>query len=251
MQRITMAIMVAAAFGDTVPALAQEKSGADVARVVSSVMDETYGAASFDAKNACWTYSWKDDQGDTAVYCMRAGKPHVTQGPGGEMLYFPTFSVAGMSGNETYRYAHVQPGLMGAFKVRLGGTQGWTYQAFDAGMDYGSAGDCGCESPRFVKLSNHDDYGWMFTSGGTWQDTTVASYSIVTAIKGRIVDVSKIPRVTEDAQDVTYAVSVKEEASARGFYPLHVVRTSAGGKVDTFDVPFDTTKSVYALPAGR
>jgi hypothetical protein len=223
--------------------------GTDIDHIVKSVMDDTYDAAGFDSKNACWEYTWKNDQGDSTAYCMRPGKPQVANGPRGKVLYLPTYSVADLPGDTTYRYAHVQPGLMGAFQIRLGGAQGWTYQAFDAGTDYGSAGDCGCVNPRFVKLSNQGDYGWIFTSGGTWGGVSVAAYNIVTTIKGRIVDISTIPQVTEEAQGVTYTVSVKEDPTARGFYPLHVEKKTAAGS-DTFDVPFDVAKAVYVLPPG-
>jgi hypothetical protein len=32
---------------------------------------------------------------------------------------------------------------MGAFKIRLGGKQGWTFVAMEPAMTFGSAGECG------------------------------------------------------------------------------------------------------------
>ena len=105
---------------------------------------------------------------------------------------------------------------MGAFKIRLGGKQGWTYEAFDAGTDYGTAGNCGCAKAQFVKLSNAGDYGWLFTSGGTSQGVTVSDYSLVAPAKNRIKDLSKLSQTTEKAQNVTYDVSVKEDPLSEG-----------------------------------
>lgn len=232
-----------------VPASAQATRD-DVDGLVKAVMNETYGQT-YDAQSNCWAFAWKNDQGESTDYCMRAGTPQIVDGPRGKTLYLNAFSVIVMQGDSPYRYAHVQPGLMGAFKIHVGGAQGWTYEAYDSGTDYGSMGDCGCSQARLIKLSNAGDYGWIFVSGGTWQDMTVGFYSIVTAIKGRMTDVSKIPQVTEDAQGVRYDVSVKEDPAAKGFFPLHVVKTTKGAKVEAFDVPFNTTRSSYALPAGR
>jgi hypothetical protein len=237
-----------AALGATGSAFAQA-AAPDTAGIVKEVMDDTYGQT-YDAKNTCWAFTWKDDQGESADYCMRASTPQVVDGPKGKLLYFHTYNATDIHGDPRYGYSQVQPGLMGAFKLRLGGKQGWTYEASEAATDYGTAGDCGCTRAQFVKLSNAGDYGWLFVSGGTWQGVSVADYSLVAAIKGRITDISKIPQVTEKAQGVTYTASVKDDPTAKGFYPLHVVKKSAG-KSEAFDVPFDAAKSVYALPAGR
>lgn len=221
----------------------------DVDSIVREVMNDTYGQT-YDAKHTCWAFTWKDDQGESADYCMRVGMPEVVDSPKGKLLYFYTYNATDIRGDTRYGYSHVQPGLMGAFKLRLGGKQGWTYEASESATDYGTAGDCGCIKAHFVKLSNAGDYGWLFVSGGTWQGVSVADYNLVTAIKGRIVDTSKIPQMTEKAQGVTYTASVREDPTAKGFFPLHVVKTSAG-KSEEFDVPFNAAKSVYALPAGR
>lgn len=244
------AVLALGTFGVTAPASAQQASNDDVAGLVKSVMDATYGQ-NYDAKNACWAFTWKNDQGESADYCMRPGTPQIIEGPRGKTLYLNTFSATDIRGDARYGYSQVQPGLMGAFKIKVGGKQGWIYEANDSGTDYGSAGDCGCTRARLIKLSNSGDYGWLFTSGGTWQGVTVADYSIVAAIKGRITDISKIPQVTEKAQGVKYDISVKEDPAAQGFFPLHVVKTAADGKTEAFDVAFDTTKSIYALPPGR
>ena len=242
---VTLALMAGGS-----PAVAAPVAGDDVAGLVKAVMDDTYSGG-YDAKHACWTYRWKNDQGDETDYCMRPGTPHVVDGRNGKTLFLNTYSAADIRDDTNYAYTQNQPGLMGAFKVRLGGKQGWTYEALDAGTDYGAAGNCGCSKAQFVKLSDAGDYGWLFASGGTWQGVTVSNYSIVAPIKSRVKDLSKLPQSTEKAQSVTYDVSVKEDPSAKGFYPLHVVKKTAGTTSEAFDVPFDAAKGVYALPAGR
>jgi hypothetical protein len=229
---------------------AQKTKLSDISEVVEAVMDDAYGKT-YDAKNACWVFTFTDDQGESTDYCMRPGKPDVVDAKEGKILYLNSFSATDIRGDARYGYSQVQPGLMGAFKIHLGGNQGWTYDALDNAIEYGAGGDCGCAHAQFVKLSNAGDYGWIFASGGTWQGVTVANYSIVTVIKGQIIDVSQIPQVREKAQDVRYEVSVKVIPSATGMLPLHVIQTKAGVKVDEFDIAFDAVKSVYALPAGR
>lgn len=222
----------------------------ELANIVKSVMDDTYSAG-YDAKHTCWVYRWKDEQGGQTDYCMRPGAPHVVNGHNGKILFLSTFSVTDIRDDSRFSYSHNQPGLMGAFKVRLGGKQGWTYEAFDAGTDYGTAGDCGCSDPQFVKLSNTGNYGWQFVSGGTWQGITVSDFSIVTPLKGRMQDISRIPRSLEQAPGVTYSISVKEDPAGRGWFPLQVVKETVGKPSETFQVPFDDQKGAYVLPAGR
>ena len=222
----------------------------DVASIVKSVMDDTYSAG-YDAKHTCWVYRWKDEQGGQTDYCMRPGPAHVVNDHNGKTLFLSTFSVADIRDDSRFSYSHDQPGLMGAFKVRLGGKQDWTYEAFDAGTDYGTAGDCGCSEPQFVKLSNTGNYGWQFVSGGTWQGITVSDFSIVTPLKGRMQDVSRIPRSLEQAPGVTYGITVKEDPAAKGLFPLQIVKETAGKPSETFQVSFDVAKGAYVLPAGH
>lgn len=247
---IGVAAIILSALLSGSPADAATESRDDVEGLVKAVMNDTYSAG-YDAKHACWSYRWKNEQGDEADYCMRPGPAHVVDGRNGKTLYLSTYSAADIRDDARYAYSHNQPGLMGAFKIRIGGKQGWTYEAFEAGIDYGTAGDCGCAKASFVKLSNSGDYGWLFVSGGTWQGVTVSDYSIVAPIKGRMKDLSKIPQSAEKAPGVTYEVAVKEDPAAKSFYPLHVVKATAGGPSEAFDVPFDSAKQIYALPAGR
>jgi len=233
----------------TAHAAAQEVVHDDSADLVKSIMDNIYGQ-NYDVRNACWPFTWKNSQGEAVDYCMRPGTPHKVDGPAGTMLYLNTFNATDLRDTH-YLYSHFEPGLMGAFKIHVGGQQGWTFQAIDSGTEYGSAGDCGCVKARFVKLSNSGDYGWLFASGGTWQGVTVADYNIVTVVKGRIRDISTIAQVSEAAPGVKYDVNVKEDPAAKHFFPLHVIKSSKDGQTEEFDVAFDPTTLTYALPAGR
>ncbi|KAF1006700.1 MAG: hypothetical protein GAK28_02374 [Luteibacter sp.] len=217
---------------------------ADIATIVRNVMTDTYGNA-YDARNACWTYRWKNDQGEEATYCMRPGKPEVVDGT----LYLRTFNATD-TGDAHYAYAHVEPGLMGAFRIRLHDKGAWTYQAFEPAMDYGSAGDCGCAQARFVKLGAQGPYGWMFTSGGIWSGVVVENLSIVTDLHGTMKDIAGLPMRAEDNQDTSYRFSIAPGAT-QGMYPLHAVKTVKGKPSTTFDVPFDPATSRYMLPSAH
>jgi len=231
--------------GTAAGAMAQDAPAGDIPAVVKAIMQDQYGD-DFDAKNACWAFTHDDGQDGPTKYCMRAEKPDVVDTPAGKVLYLRAINVATAGDG----YNAPQPGLMGAFRVRLGGRQGWTYTGLDNAMEYGSAGECGCSKAALVKLSDAGDYGWLFATGLSSQGVTASRYSLVASVKGDMKDISRVPQVREGAQDTAYEVSVKPVAG-KGFYPLHVVKSRAKATVDAFDIPFDAAKSVYALPAGR
>jgi hypothetical protein len=122
----------------------------DVSAVVQAVMNDAYGET-YDTTNACWAFTFKDEDGESAEYCMRAGKSDVVDTQDGKTLYLNAFSATDIRGEVRYGYSHVQPGLMGAFKIRLDDSKGWTYDAFDKAIDFGSSGDCGCANAKLVK----------------------------------------------------------------------------------------------------
>lgn len=245
--RLTLLMGAALALGiaPAGAALAQAAGAPDASSVVKAVMEDQYGS-NYDAKNTCWVFKHGDGQNDPATYCMRAAKPEIVDGKSGKVMYLQAVNVNAPG----YDYDMPQPGLMGAFRVKLGGKQGWTYDGLNNALEFGTAGQCGCTNAKLVKLSNAGDYGWIFSSGGTWQGVTVANYAIVATVKGGMKNVSSLPQVRENAQDITYDVTVKP-GTAAGMYPVHVVKNKAKAKVDEFDVPFDAARSVYALPAGR
>ena len=244
--------MAALAMAGALPAIAQAQTAAaptpDVTATIKAVMDDQYGQT-YDAKHGCWAYGYSGGEADAADYCMRPGKPEVVDVGGSKILYFSASSATDIRDNPSYGYSQAQPGLMGAFKIRLGGKQGWTFVAMEPAMTFGTVGDCGCRDAKLEKLSNKGDYGWVFTSGGVWQGTVVSSYSIVTAVKNEFLDVSKIPQIREGDQDVRYEMTVQPDPSAAGLYPLKVVKTKAKAKIAEFTVPFDAKKARYELPA--
>lgn len=244
--------LAAIAFTSALLPIAQAQTPAsstpDVTATIKAVMDDQYGQT-YDAKHSCWAYSYSGGDADAADYCMRPGKPEVVDVGGSKILYFNASNATDIRDNPSYGYSQAQPGLMGAFKIRLGGKQGWTFVAMEPAMTFGSAGDCSCRDAKLEKLSNKGDYGWVFTSGGVWQGTVVTNYSIVTAWKNEFLDVSKIPQIREDDQDVRYEMSVQADPSAPSLYPLKIVKTKAKAKVAEFTVPFDAKKARYELPA--
>lgn len=221
----------------------------DIAATIKAVMDDQYGQT-YDAKHSCWAYTYSgsgDDDG--ADYCMRPGKPEVVDVNGSKILYFAAANATDITDVPAYGYSQAQPGLMGAFKIRLGGKQGWTFVAMEPAMAFGTVGECGCRNAKLEKLTNKGDYGWVFTSGGVWQGTVVSNYSIVMAWKNKFQDISGIPQIGENDQSVRYEMTVQADPSAPGLYPLKVVKTKAKAKVAEFIVPFDTKKARYELPA--
>lgn len=243
--------LIALGLGASGNALAQA-AAPDTDAIVKAVMADQYKAGGFDAKNACWKYTFTNGQDDEVDYCMRAGKPQVVDTPNGKIMYLNATNAGDIHGDLNYAYSQNQTGLMASFKIRLGGKQGWTYLAIDKDMDYGTAGQCGCESARFVKLSNAGDYGWLFTSGGMWQGTVSSVYVILRARNGGFDNISRIPEVVESQQGTKYVVTIPDDPSQKqGLFPVHVSKQKAGAAAEEIVVKFDDKKAVYALPAGR
>lgn len=222
----------------------------DADAITRAVMEDQYGKQ-YDAKHACWTFEHTTEQGDALTYCMRPGKPKLVDGPKGKQLYIYAANAYDIKDDNRYTYSQAQQGLMGAFKVQVDANGHWTYQAIDNAMEYGTGGYCGCNKAAFVKLSRQGDYGWLFTSGGSWQGPVVADYSLVMARKGEFVDVSKIPRVKASAKDIVYDVKVANAGAAAGMFPLDVTKSRGGAVVASFKVAFDPKSFAYALPAGQ
>jgi hypothetical protein len=220
----------------------------DVNAIVKAVMEDQYGKQ-YDGKHECWTFAHTTEQGDALTYCMSPGKPELIDTPKGKLLYIDAANRYDIHDDNRYAYGQSEPGLMGAFAVQIDAKGQWTYQSLDNAMEFGANGYCGCNKADFVKLSQQGDYGWLFISGGVWQGTVVADYSIVMAHKGGFVDVSKIPQTKESAQDVRY--DIKIAAGGPGMFPLDVTKSKGGATVTSFQVKFDPKAYTYALPAGE
>lgn len=230
-------------------ALAAAPSAPDLDAIVKAVMEDQYGK-DYDARHGCWTYTHTTEQGDDLTYCMRPGKPELVQTAKGRQLFVRAASVYDIRDDQRYRYSHVAPGLMGAFQLQLDARGGWTFLALDNELEFGSAGYCGCNDARFVKLSNQGDYGWLFASGGVWQGIVAAGYTLLLPRKGGFVDISRIPQVKEDEQGVEYALEVAPDQAGLGLFPLRVTRKSGAG-TETFTVNFEPKAGAYHLPAAR
>ncbi|MBB3225942.1 hypothetical protein FHW69_000532 [Luteibacter sp. Sphag1AF] len=227
-------------------AVAQQAAASDTDAVVKAVMKDQYG--DYVAKHHCWAFTYEGEDGRSVDYCMRAGKPQIVETPVGKVLYLMAASATDAGDDERFRYAHAQSGLMGAFRIKLGGPQGWTYTARESGMAFGSSGDCGCSKAELVKVSANGNYGWLFTHGGVWQGTVVSLYALVAPVGNQFTNVSTIPQIAEDEQDAEYALSIQSDANVTGMYPLKVVKTREGAKSQTFTVLFNTKTKTYVLP---
>jgi len=222
----------------------------DVNAIVKAVMADQYGNQ-YDSKHACWTFAHTSEQGDALTYCMSPGAPEVVDTPRGKLLYVYAANRYDIHDDNRYAYGQSEPGLMGAFAVRIDAKGQWTYQSIDNAMEFGANGYCGCNKADFVKLSAQGDYGWLFVSGGVWQGTVVADYSIVMAHKGGFVDVSKIPQTRESAQGIRYDVKVLADQAGKGMFPLQVTQSRDGATIKSFQVKFDPGAFAYKLPTGE
>ena len=230
--------------------LSHAAAATDLDAIVKAVMEDQYGKH-YDAGHACWVFAYTTEQGNDLTYCMRPGKAERVDTPKGAQLFVRAANVFDMSG-AGYDYGQVDPGLMGAFQLSLDANGGWTYLALDNALEFGSAGQCGCADARFVKLSDHGDYGWLFVSGGVWQGIVVADYAIVTPHKGGFVDVSRVPQSRENAQDVRYELKIVDDAAAGGgLFPLVVSKTRDGAAPEDIPVRFDAKTYEYRLPKGK
>lgn len=213
-------------------------------RIVAELMQQQYGAIR-DEAIGCTHYVWT--QGDEQMrYCMQAAAPQVVRAGTAHELYLRTFNSMDAAGIDSYDA--ITPGLMGAFRVRIDPDGRWRVLEASRALAFGTMGSCGCDKAAFLKLGPQV-YGWMFTSGGTWQGITVSNHEIVVPRNGGFVDVSAIPEIREQAQGVTYSVRVVEDAG-QGFWPLDVTRASDGGAPATRRVAFDHAAAVYRLPDG-
>ena len=220
----------------------------DTDAVIREIMADQYHGA-YDATHTCWAHSYRNENAELTQYCMRPLKSQVVEEKGVSMLYLIAANATDINDNADYGYSQADSGLMGVFKVSLGGSKGWTYKAFDSEMAVGFAGQCGCSDIQLVQLDNAGEHAWLFTSGGTWQGVTNASFSLLMPVKSDFKNLSRIPQTQgEENPGVSYQISVKADDTAKCLFPLRVIKLDGEQKVDEFDVPFDSAKEVYALP---
>jgi len=230
--------------GSAAPAAAD----ANTSSIITAVLKDAYGA-NFDTKRSCWAYTEKDDSGDVG-YCMQPGTSEVINTQGGKQLYLTANSFVGPSDDGKYIYDHTQPGLMGVFQVKLDGKGGWSYVVAKKDLEYGTAGVCGCDKAKLIKLNAKGDYGWLFSNGGMWQGTIVSTYSIVVAINGAYQDISSLPEITEKDQNTEYDLKFIDLPTRDKFYPIKVTAKNrkSGAVVRDYLVHYDAKTQMYALP---
>lgn len=215
---------------------------ADAARIVADVMREQYPDG-YDEKHDCWSFSRKSADGETG-YCMRSHPAQWADGENGNSFYFIASSASDINDDLRYAYGSVDPGLMGAFKVSVASDGGWTLESASKAMDFGTAGACGCEDARLVRLGR-GYYGWMFTSGGMWQGVVVSNHEIVAPHDGSFKNLSAIPEIREEAQDVRYTVTVVDSDPDMDVFPLKVEKSASGKQAGERIVGFDRNKWAY------
>ncbi len=215
---------------------------ADAARIVADVMRRQYPDG-YDEKHDCWMFSRKSADGETG-YCMRSQPAQWADGQGGKSLYFIASSASDINDDPRYAYGSVDSGLMGAFQVSIGSDGGWTLESASNAIDFGTAGACGCEDAKLVRLGR-GYYGWMFTSGGMWQGVVVSNHEIVAPHNGGFKNLSAIPEIREETQDVRYAVAVVDGDPDADVYPLKVEKLESGKKTGERIVGFDRDKWAY------
>lgn len=210
--------------------------------IVTEVMKEQYGGQG-DVAMGCWNYRFEEN-GIETTYCMKPGAPEVVETTAGRNVYVPVSNT--IESNSTESYGAVTPGLMGAFLLQVRNDGKWSYLARERGLAFGTMGYCGCDKAKFMRLGR-DYYGWMFTSGGTWQGVTVSNHEIVAPRSGGFKDISDIPEVREAAPDVMYSVEIAP-ATVASIYALKVTKLVAEKPTSAKLVEFDPVTWAYQMP---
>ncbi|MEH6420565.1 hypothetical protein [Pseudomonas sp. CGJS7] len=228
---------------------AQHLDPAQLQAIARQVMDQQYGKDNYDAAHRCWKFTSElaDDGGN---YCMRAQGVQQIEVDGQQQVYAFAANAVDIDQPE-YLYGHPSPGLMGAFQLALADDGSWRLLAGDKAMTFGSNGNCGCEDAKLIRIGAQR-YAWHFSSGGVWQGIVVGSYSLIAPVDGKMLDLSDIPRMTEDDQDSEYTLVADDSDTSKAFFPLRVTKTTqiADGKSKQSEqvVAFDVSKQTYALP---
>lgn len=200
----------------------------------------------FNAEHRCWKATY--GEGDASMaYCMRPLPPSAVTEEGRQIVYVATASAADIEGNAAYRYGAVDPGMFDAFRLSVAPDGKATVTAFRKGMDFGSAGDCGCVNADLVALGTNV-HGWVFSSGGTAQGTTTATHSLIAPIGNTFMDVGGIPQYVEDDQEVEYRIAIGSEKAENGWYPVTVTKYRNNERLDSRVLRFDAGAKRYPMP---
>jgi hypothetical protein len=217
---------------------------ANVEQAVRSTMSEQYGA--FDSELGCWRYA-REANGERYEYCMMPRGRELVETSQGWMLYFFASNRSDIRGNPKYTYSLPDSGVMGAFALKMDSSSAWKLMAATRHLDFGSIGNFGCESAKFVKLGR-EYYGWMFVSGGVWQGIASLSHSLVAPHDQEFADLSEVPMQTESDQSSEYGIEIDESSADEDHYPLIVTKFGADSDSERTRIIFDGTRWRYSLP---
>ncbi|MFC5576522.1 hypothetical protein ACFPOA_00670 [Lysobacter niabensis] len=221
-------------------AQAGEVSSSQIDAIVVEIMNQQYGKGHRE-EGSCWNFKYRDGERDVD-YCMEPAKPELV-GPAGRTMYLRVSNRADAEG----AFDATTPGLMGAFQIAIESDGQWRYIAKSSALPFGTLGYCGCDKAKFVRLGS-DYYGWIFTSGGTWQGVTVSNHEVVAAHDGAFKDLSDVPEIREDDQNTIYSIEVVAEPEQGGVKSLKVVKAISGKVQDERLVPFDQARWEYRMP---
>jgi hypothetical protein len=219
-----------------------DAAAVDTARIIADVMRQQYPGG-YDDKHDCWTFSRKAGDSETE-YCMRSQPAQWADGGDAKSFYFIASSANDINDDLRYAYGSVDSGLMGAFQVSIGSDGGWKLVAAEKAIGFGTAGACGCEDAKLVRLGRAY-HGWMFVSGGMWQGIVVSNHEIVAPHNGGFKNLSAIPEIREEAQDVRYTVAVVDSDPEADVFPLNVEKLESDKKIGERVVGFDRDKWAY------
>lgn len=220
-------------------AQAGKVASSQIDAIVVEIMNQQY--EDHNAEGNCWNFKYRDGEQDVD-YCMAPAKPELV-GQFGRTMYLRVSNRTDADG----AFDATTPGLMGAFQVAIESNGQWRYVAKSSALPFGTLGYCGCDKAKFVQLGI-DYYGWVFTSGGTWQGATVSNHEVVAPHEGIFKDLSDVPEIREDDQDSIYSIEVAAEPRQGGMKSLKVTKTMSGKVQAERLIPFDQARWEYRMP---
>ena len=211
--------------------------------LVQATMRARYGEP--DGALRCWPTVLETAGHDPLAYCMRPGPATVVSTSQGRLLLFLAHNVQDVGARpRRFYYGADDPGLAGLFAVSLGERGESRVAAFADAVPLGTQGDCGCENAQPVHLGR-DMYGWMFSTGGTWQGVRVSSYDIYAENDGAFLSVGTFADVEERRQDLRRRITIDASRPDAPHYPLIVTTWNGAREVDRHVVYFDAQQHRY------
>ncbi len=218
-----------------------ELSAEQLQAIVTGLLRKGYGENAFDAASGCWKHSFETSN-DELDYCMKPGTPEVVVTPSGRQVYLQTHSDP-----KAGTYALVDPGLRGLFAASVSASGEWQPLAQSPAIDQGQAGDCGCADAKLQQVGP-ERFGWLSTSGGTWQGVTVSHYDLYVPVGASFQNVSRIARSTESAPGETVDIAIDNTGTpVDGMFPIKATR-SGGKNPGTSLIAFDPGQKLYPWP---